>query len=82
MSSIEPPKEELGELNSGKTGWDDGTPLSMIPAKGGDWGTECIHLLNPKMLPIFPPVLLTIANLAAIAEQHHQVAIEDSERAK
>ena len=53
----------------------------MLPAKGGDWGTDWIHLLNPKTLLNLHLVLLSIASLAAIAvvKQHQQhVAVEDS----
>ena len=54
----------------------------MLPAKGGDWGTEWINLLNPKTLLNLHLVLLTIASLAAIAvvkqQQQHHVAVEDS----
>jgi len=82
MSSIEPPKENVGELNSGKTGFNDWIPWSMLPAKGGDWGTEWINLLNPKAPPNFLLVSLRIAIIIVIpvVKQHDQVTIEDSKR--
>jgi hypothetical protein len=80
MSSIEPPKEKLGELNSGKTGCTDWIPWSMLPAKGGDWGTEWINLLNPKTLPNFllASHRIAIRIVISVVKQQFQVAIEDT----
>jgi hypothetical protein len=82
MSSIEPPKEKLGGLNSGKMGCTDWIPWSMLPAKGGDWGTEWINLLNPKTLPNFLLASLRIAIriVISVVKQQVQVVIEDSTR--